>query len=70
LVIDGMNAELPHYRRIRNFTILREGFTAENGSLTAMGKVRREAINARYAAEIAEMYETVKGTAVSAAGQQ
>jgi len=70
LVIDGMNAELPHYRRIRNFTILREGFTAENGSLTAMGKVRREAINARYATEIAEMYETVKSPAVSAAGQR
>jgi long-chain acyl-CoA synthetase len=69
--LDGINTELPHYRQVRNFTILREGFTTENGSLTPMGKVRREAINARYAAEIAAMYEGVKSpTAVSAAGQR
>jgi len=68
--LDGVNAELPHYRQLRNFAILREGFTAENGSLTAMGKVRREAISARYAAEIAAMYEAAKSPAVSAAGQR
>jgi long-chain acyl-CoA synthetase len=69
-VLDGLNAELPHYRQIRNFTILRDGFTAENGSLTAMGKVRRDAINARYAADIAAMYEAVRTPAASAAGQR
>ena len=55
--LDSINPELPHYRQIRNFTILSEPFTAENGLLTATGKLRREVINARFAEEIASMYE-------------
>jgi long-chain acyl-CoA synthetase len=51
-----LNAELPHYRQIRNFTVLSEGLTPESGLLTAMGKLRRDAINARFAAEISAMY--------------
>jgi long-subunit acyl-CoA synthetase (AMP-forming) len=31
-------------------------FTIENGLLTANGKLRRDAITARYAAEIEQMY--------------
>jgi len=54
--LDKVNAELPHYRQIHNFVILSESFTAENGLLTANGKLRRDAINARFAAEIAAMY--------------
>ena len=69
-VLDGINSELPHYRQIRHFTILTDAFSAENGSLTAMGKVRRDAINARYQKEIAAMYEQTQTPAVSAAGQR
>lgn len=54
--LDAVNPELPHYRQIRNFVVLREAFTAENGLLTANGKLRRDAINARFAAEIDAMY--------------
>ncbi len=54
--LDTVNPELPHYRQIRNFIVLREAFTAENGLLTANGKLRRDAINARFAAEISAMY--------------
>jgi len=54
--IEKINPELPHYRQIRNFVVLREVFTAENGLLTANGKLRRDAINARFAVEIAAMY--------------
>jgi long-chain acyl-CoA synthetase len=54
--LDAVNPELPHYQQIRNFTILREVFTPESGLLTAMGKIRRDAINARYASEIKAMY--------------
>ena len=57
-VLDAVNPELPHYRQIRNFTIVREGFTPENGLLTANGKLRRDAINARYASEINAMYDS------------
>ena len=55
-VIDAVNADLPHYRQIRNFSILPGIFTAEDGLLTANGKLRREAIDRRYSAEIATMY--------------
>jgi long-chain acyl-CoA synthetase len=55
--IDGVNAELPHYRQVRNFVLVSEGLTFENGLLTANGKLRREAINARFAAEINAMYQ-------------
>ena len=54
--LDTLNPELPHYRQIRNFTVLSEGLTPESGLLTVMGKLRRDAINARFAAQINAMY--------------
>jgi len=56
-VLDAVNPGLPHYRQIRNFAVVREVFTPESGLLTAMGKLRREAINARFASEINSMYD-------------
>ncbi len=55
--LDAVNPELPHYRQIRNFTIVGDMFSLENGLLTANGKLRRDAINARYASEINAMYD-------------
>ena len=55
--LDAVNPELPHYRQIRNFTIIPDVFTLENGLLTANGKLRRDAINARYASEMKAMYD-------------
>jgi long-subunit acyl-CoA synthetase (AMP-forming) len=55
-VIDAVNADLPHYRQIRNFSILPGVLTAENGLLTANGKLRRDAIDKRFSAEIGTMY--------------
>jgi long-chain acyl-CoA synthetase len=66
--LDALNPELPHYRQIRNFVVLQEAFTAENGLLTNNGKLRREAINKRYAAEINAMYDA-KGVRETAAGK-
>jgi hypothetical protein len=36
--------------------VLAESLTPENGLLTVMGKLRRDAINARFAAEINATY--------------
>src|SRR5712691_8798017 len=55
--IDAINPDLPHYRQIRNFKILSGTFTLESGLLTAMGKIKRDAITKRYDAEISSMYE-------------
>ena len=54
--IERMNATLPHYRKIRMFHAVRESFTIENGLLTANGKLKRDAIAARYSEEIEQMY--------------
>jgi long-chain acyl-CoA synthetase len=54
--LDMVNSELPHYRQVRSFTILHDAFTAENGMLTANGKLRRDAINVKYREEIEQMY--------------
>jgi len=54
--LDLVNSELPHYRQVRSFLILPEAFTPENALLTANGKLRRDAINARFREEIEQMY--------------
>jgi long-chain acyl-CoA synthetase len=54
--IEQINEGLPHYRKIRKFHVSRGPFTIENGLLTANGKMRRDTIAARFAAEIDEMY--------------
>jgi long-chain acyl-CoA synthetase len=66
--LDAVNPELPHYRQVRNFVALRDAFTGDSGLLTAMGKIRRDAINARYAAEINAMYD-LKGVREAASRQ-
>jgi long-chain acyl-CoA synthetase len=70
--LDAVNPELPHYRQIRNFTIVRDVFTAENALLTANGKLRRDAINARYASEINAMYDATgnREAAMASAGRK
>jgi long-chain acyl-CoA synthetase len=54
--LERMNAALPHYRKIRRYHVSQELFTIENGLLTANGKLRRDTIAARFAAEIERMY--------------
>lgn len=66
--IDRVNTELPHYRQVRNFVILPAAFTPESGLLTAMGKLKRDAINARFSAEIEQMYKQHAAAATGKAG--
>jgi long-chain acyl-CoA synthetase len=55
--LDAINANMPHYKQIRAFQVVGEAFTIESGLLTANGKLKRNIIAERYAAEIDEMYE-------------
>ncbi len=55
-VLDAINDGLPHYKQVRRFHLIAEPFTIESGLLTANGKLKRDAIAARYAAEIEQMY--------------
>lgn len=54
--IDQLNEELPHYRRLRRFFIAPEPFSIENGLLTANQKLKRQAVERHYQAQIQEMY--------------
>ena len=55
-MLDALNAGLPHYKQIRAFHVVPEPFSVENGLLTVNGKLKRDAIAARYAAEIEQLY--------------
>ncbi|MDO5036640.1 MAG: long-chain fatty acid--CoA ligase [Porphyromonas sp.] len=48
--------ELASYERVKQFTLLTEPFTIENGMLTNSLKEKRDVIEKHYAAEIEEMY--------------
>jgi long-subunit acyl-CoA synthetase (AMP-forming) len=52
-----VNPQLPHYKRIHGFHISKEPFSAENGLLTVNGKLKRDAIAARYGSEIEALYQ-------------
>jgi len=55
-VLEQVNARLPHYRQIRGFHRVGEPFTIENGMLTANGKLKRDAVAAKFATEIEQLY--------------
>ena len=54
--LEALNAGLPHYKQIRAFHVVPEAFSVENGLLTVNGKLKRDAIAARYTAEIEQLY--------------
>ncbi|MGC2706315.1 MAG: AMP-binding protein, partial [Candidatus Acidiferrales bacterium] len=55
--IENVNAGQPHYKQIRAFHIVPEPFTIESGLLTTMGKLKRDAITGRFAADIETLYQ-------------
>jgi long-chain acyl-CoA synthetase len=59
--IDALNAGQPHYKQIRGFHLVPEPFGIENGLLTANGKLKRDAIAAKFMAEIEELYQKKAG---------
>ena len=54
--LDALNKDLPHYKQVRGFCVVKDAFTPENGLLTTMGKMKRDAISARFAGEIETVY--------------
>ncbi|MGH9731416.1 MAG: AMP-dependent synthetase/ligase [Candidatus Acidiferrales bacterium] len=54
--VDKVNLRLPHYKQLRAFHLERQPFTIESGLLTAMGKLKRDAIAARMSRQIDELY--------------
>ena len=51
------NEAQPHYKRVHAYHVAAEPFSIESGLLTANGKLKRDAINERYRAEIEALYQ-------------
>ena len=59
--VDGVNARLPSYARVKRFAVLPEDFSAEAGEVTPTLKLRRRAIAERYQAVLEGLYEREPG---------
>jgi long-chain acyl-CoA synthetase len=55
--IDRINQQLSNFERIRKIVLLSEELTLEAGLLTPSLKVKRKAVNERYAVQIEALYE-------------
>jgi len=54
--IDSYTESLPHYERVREFALLKEDFTTENGMLTPTLKLKRNLVWNTFSGEIEGMY--------------
>lgn len=54
--VHGANSELESFERIRQYAIVNERFTEQNGMLTPSQKIKKSAVLERYRAEIDRMY--------------
>ncbi len=57
--VEAVSAKLPHQEKIRDLRVIFDEFTMENGLLTPTLKVRRRAVEKRFAAVVDEMYERI-----------
>jgi len=55
--VDDINGGLASFESLKYFRVMDEQLTIENGMMTASFKVKRKAVNARFAALIEEMYD-------------
>jgi len=55
--IDNANIELESYEKIKQYTLLTERFTEQNGMLTPSHKVKKKEIIEKFSEEIERMYE-------------
>ena len=55
--VNRINEGLPGYKRIRNFHLLHQPWSAEAGELTPTLKARREVILEKFSKEVAALYE-------------
>jgi long-chain acyl-CoA synthetase len=56
--VEAVNKDLPHHERIVKFAMIEQDFTIEGGELTPTLKVKRRAVEKKYAALISGLYES------------
>ena len=70
--VERVSAKLPHQEKIRDLRVVLGEFSMENGLLTPTLKVRRRAVEKKFAAVVDDMYERIaagRKAAKAAAGQ-
>ena len=70
--VEQISAKLPHHEKIRDLRVVRDEFSMESGLLTPTLKVRRRAVEKKFAEIVEEMYERIgagRKAAKAAAGQ-
>lgn len=58
--IDQINANVPHYRKIKTFVHHKDGFTVENGLLTVNQKIKRRAVETHLLPQIEQIYSEAR----------
>ncbi|HEX7900327.1 MAG TPA: long-chain fatty acid--CoA ligase [Planctomycetota bacterium] len=56
--VEAVNKDLPHHEKIVKFAMLDQDFTIEGGELTPTMKVKRRAVEKKYASVISGLYES------------
>jgi long-chain acyl-CoA synthetase len=56
-IVDDLNRNLARYEKLKRVLLVADEFSAENGTLTASMKLRRQVVAERYRKQIEEMYE-------------
>ncbi|MGH9528354.1 MAG: AMP-dependent synthetase/ligase, partial [Terriglobales bacterium] len=55
-IVEDVNQNLARFEKLKKVLLVAEEFSAENETLTASMKLRRRAVEARYAKEIEALY--------------
>jgi long-chain acyl-CoA synthetase len=56
-IVEDLNRNLARYEKLKRVLLVADEFSAENGTLTASMKLRRQVVAVRYRQQIEEMYE-------------
>jgi long-chain acyl-CoA synthetase len=59
-LVDEVNEDLAQFERIKRLALIPTVLTVEGGELTPTLKIRRRVVEERWAATIAQLYESVR----------
>ena len=63
-IVEGVNANLARFEKLKRVMIVADEFTPDNGALTPTMKLKRKVIEERYRSQIDELYAQAEATAV------
>jgi long-chain acyl-CoA synthetase len=63
-IVEGVNANLARFEKLKRVLLVADEFTPDNGALTPTMKLRRKVIEERYRRQIDELYAQAEATAV------